>query len=147
MCEPARSRSGSTDHAPPLLLLIRQPDNGFVLALATLADLHRNFRGLSRSAKCAYLDRPVVVSRGWTNQYTSPTQPVGPLVAVLLGVGSATAFAVGLTIWGSGGVAPISPERVAEQLRWGGALARCPPLTANKPAGEQISALSTGLGR
>lgn len=147
MCEPARSRSGSTDHAPPLLLLIRQPDNGFVLALATLADLHRNFRGLSRSAECAYLDRPVVVPRGQSNQHTSPTQPVGLLVAVLLGVGSATAFAVGLTIWGSGGVAPISPERVAEQLRWGGALARCPPLTANKPAGEQISALSTGLRR
>ena len=101
------------------LILIRQPPSAGPVVTATWPDPNLDLAELTAIAERAYVEGRTTVALGRTRPDTSPAQPVGLLVGVPLGFGKEpiAAAAVALTI--TGGVTLVSPDSVAERMRWG----------------------------
>jgi Barrel-sandwich domain of CusB or HlyD membrane-fusion/GAF domain len=100
------------------LLVMRQHDPSAPPVLVTWPARDLDLRDLSRLADRAYAERRAIVAPGRIGPDASP-QPVGLLVALPLGTAREPVAIATVALATSAGVPAVSPESVAEQLRWG----------------------------
>src|SRR5262245_12256161 len=99
------------------LLMRPPPAKGLTVASTSWPRRNPYIDDLLRLAERASSERRTVVSPGRLDSETS-VQPVGLFVALPLGPGSEPIAAVAVAL-ASGSSAALTPESVAEQLRWG----------------------------
>jgi RND family efflux transporter MFP subunit len=101
------------------LLMMPPPAKGISVASTSWPERNPYLKDLLRLAERASSERHTVASPGRAGSENGPAQPVGLFLALPLGPGGQPIAVVAVAL-ASGSSAALAPERVAEQLRWGG---------------------------
>ena len=126
------------------LLMMPPPAKGLSVASTSWPQRNPYIEDLLRLAERASLEGRTVVSPGRMGSDTS-VQPVGLFVALQLGPGSQPIAVVAVAL-ASGSSAALTPESVAEQLRWGaGWLEALPWARRSEDASTDVARAASSL--
>ena len=132
---------------------------GAVAGLLLITQVHANARPLTvtwpegdlvddlrRLAELADAERRVIVAHGRLGRDASPARPVVLIVALPLGVAKEPLAAVAVALTTTAGKSAVSPQLVAEQLRWGsGWLEALPWTRRSKDLSSDVARAATCL--
>ena len=126
------------------LLIMPPPAKGLSVASTSWPQRNPYIQDLLRLAERASLEGRTVVSPGRMGSDTS-VQPVGLFVALQLGPGNQPIAVVAVAL-ASGSSAALTPESVAEQLRWGaGWLEALPWARRSEDASTDVARAASSL--